>query len=398
MEGYNGRYSHDPVITSVSKERLSLLAEKLNTLPSDFTPHNKIKMLLRRRLQSIEKGEGIDWANAEALAFASLLTEGVPIRLSGQDCQRGTFSQRHSVLFDRKTGRRHVPLNALENQQAPYHVHNSLLAEAGVLGFEYGYAMSCPQGLTLWEAQFGDFVNNAQGIVDLFIASGETKWQCLNGLCLLLPHGWEGLGPEHSSARLERFLQLCADDNWQVCNLTTPAQYFHLLRRQAKAAYRKPLVLMTPKSLLRHPRAVSPLSDFSDGVFTPVLDDPQRPETATRVLLCSGKIYYQLVQRCNETNCKDIAVVRLEQFYPFPQAALQSVLAHYGKTASCCWVQEEPENMGAWSFLRPRLEQMVGKTVQYIGRPAAASPATGFPNIYKQQQAAISDQAVGPLA
>ncbi|MGD9364104.1 MAG: 2-oxoglutarate dehydrogenase E1 component [Desulfobacteraceae bacterium] len=398
MQGYHGRYSHDPVTTSVSRERLSSLAERLNTLPPDFTPHNKIKMLLRRRLQSIEKGEGIDWANAEALAFASLLTEAVPIRLSGQDCQRGTFSQRHSVLFDRKTGRPHVPLNALEDQQAPYHVHNSLLAEAGVLGFEYGYAMSLPQALTLWEAQFGDFVNNAQGIVDLFIASGETKWQCLNGLCLLLPHGWEGLGPEHSSARLERFLQLCADDNWQVCNLTTPAQYFHLLRRQAKAAYRKPLVLMTPKSLLRHPQALSTLSDLSDGVFAPVLDDPQRPAAAAKVLLCSGKIYYQLVQRCNETDRRDIAVVRLEQFYPFPRAALQSILEHYGRTTSWCWVQEEPENMGAWWFLRPRLEEMIGKTVQYVGRPAAASPATGFPNIYKQQQATISDRAVGPEA
>jgi 2-oxoglutarate dehydrogenase E1 component len=398
MEGFTGRYSHDPVETAVSEERLSGLAEKLNTLSSDFTPHNKVKMLLRRRMQSVEKGEGLDWGNAEALAFASLLTDGIPIRLSGQDCQRGTFSHRHSVLFDRKTGRSLVPLNALSDGQAEYHVYNSLLAEAGVLGFEYGYALSRPQGLTLWEAQFGDFVNNAQGIIDLFIASGETKWQCLCGLCLLLPHGWEGLGPEHSSARLERFLQLCAADNMQVCNLTTPAQYFHLLRRQANATYRKPLVLMTPKSLLRHPQAVSTLSDLSDGTFLPVLDDPQKPANATKVLLCSGKIYYQLAQRCRETHCKDIALVRLEQLYPFPKEALLDVLVKYDKAESVFWVQEEPENMGGWQFLRPRLEEVVGGKVNYIGRPAAASPATGFPNIYKQKQTAISDQAVGALA
>jgi 2-oxoglutarate dehydrogenase E1 component len=257
MERYSGRYSHDKIDTAVDADTLLSLARQLNTLPDDFKPHNKIKMLLRRRLQSVEKGEGIDWANAEALAFGSLLSEGCPVRLSGQDCGRGTFSQRHSVLFDRQTGASYVPLNHLDNQGAGFQVHNSLLAEAGVLGFEYGYAVALPQGLTLWEAQFGDFANNAQGIIDLFIASGETKWQCLCGLGLLLPHGWEGLGPEHSSARLERFLQLCAEDNMLVCNVTTPAQYFHLLRRQALAGYRKPLVVMTPKSLLRHPQAVS---------------------------------------------------------------------------------------------------------------------------------------------
>ncbi len=398
MEGFSSQYKHDVIDTSVPKERLTELAAKLNTLPSEFTPHNKIKMLLRRRLQSIEKGEGIDWGNAEALAFATLLTEGVPIRLSGQDCQRGTFSQRHSVLIDRKTGQPFTPLNALGEDQANYQVYNSLLAEAGVLGFEYGYALTRPQGLTMWEAQFGDFVNNAQCVIDLFIASGETKWQCLCGLVLLLPHGWEGLGPEHSSARLERFLQLCANDNLQVCNLTTPAQYFHLLRRHIKADYRKPLVLMTPKSLLRHPQAVSKLSDFSDGAFSPVIDDPLQPEKATKVLLCSGKIYYQLLQRCQETSCKDIAIVRLEQFYPFPKDALHSVMEKYSKVETVCWVQEEPENMGGWRFVKPYLEEAAGRKICYIGRPAAASPATGFPNLYKQRQTAISDQAVGPLA
>ncbi len=397
MEGFTHKYHHGVVDTRVSEAKLKALAAKLNALPPDFAPHNKIKMLLRRRLQSVEKGEGIDWGNAEALAFATLLTEGVHIRLSGQDCQRGTFSQRHSVLIDRQNGQSFVPLNTLEEGQAHYQVYNSLLAEAGVLGFEYGYSMSRPQALTLWEAQFGDFVNNAQGVIDLFIASGETKWRCVCGLVMLLPHGWEGLGPEHSSARLERFLQLCADDNLQVCNLTTPAQYFHLLRRQNKAEYRKPLVIMTPKSLLRHPLAVSKLTDLSDGAFHPVIDDPQQPKKISKLLLCSGKIYYQLQQRCREINCRDIAIVRLEQFYPFPKKIMQQTLKKYGKAETWCWVQEEPENMGGWRFVRPYLEEIGGREIRYVGRPAAASPATGFPNVYKQRQAAISDEAVGPL-
>jgi 2-oxoglutarate dehydrogenase E1 component len=266
-----------------------------------------------------------------------------------------------------------------------------------VLGFEYGYVMSHPKGLTIWEAQFGDFANNAQGIIDLFIVSGETKWQCRNGLTLLLPHGWEGLGPEHSSARLERFLQLCADENIQVCNLTTPAQYFHLLRRQARAQYRKPLVLMTPKSLLRHPEAVSPLTDLAQGVFRPVLDDPAAPRLATKVLICSGKIYYQLLQRCRETDAKHIALVRLEQLYPFPEQELQSVLQAYPDAESWVWVQEEPENMGGWQFVQNRLQAIIGQAPTYVARPASASPASGFPNIYRQQQAAISDQAIGPI-
>ncbi len=397
MEAYASPYSLSPVDTTVPDERLISLAKKLNQLPSDFTPHNKIKMLLHRRLQSVEKNQGVDWANAEALAFGSLLVEGLPIRLSGQDCGRGTFSQRHSVLFDRKTGEPYIPLNHLEAGQARYDVFNSLLAEAGVLGFEYGYAMSHPKGLTIWEAQFGDFANNAQGIIDLFIVSGETKWQCRNGLTLLLPHGWEGLGPEHSSARLERFLQLCADENIQVCNVTTPAQYFHLLRRQAKAEYRKPLVLMTPKSLLRHPKAVSTLKDLAQGLFRPVLDDPAASRMATKVLICSGKIYYQLLQRCRETDCRHIALVRLEQFYPFPEQELQTVLQAYPDTESWVWVQEEPENMGGWQFVRHRLQGIIGQAPIYVGRPAAASPASGFPNVYRRQQAAISDQAVGPV-
>jgi 2-oxoglutarate dehydrogenase E1 component len=396
---FHGRFSYDPIPTAMPADTLSALARKINSVPQDFRPHNKIKLLLSRRMQAVEKGQGIDWSNAEALAFASLLQEGHPIRLSGQDCARGTFSQRHSVLFDRKSGRPHVPLNTLDGQAAQYHVHNSLLAEAGVLGFEYGYAITQPAGLSLWEAQFGDFANNAQGIIDLFIAGGETKWQRLCGLTLLLPHGWEGLGPEHSSARLERFLTLCAEDNLQVCNLTTPAQYFHLLRRQALAAYRKPLVLMTPKSLLRHPQAVSSLNDLSQGVFAPVIgDDSVAPGKAAKVLLCSGKIYYQILQRCREIDRKDIAILRMEQFYPFPEDALQAVLEPYRNAETIVWVQEEPENMGGWQFIRPRLARIIGRGPAYVGRPAAASPATGFPELFRQQQRVISDQAVGPLA
>jgi 2-oxoglutarate dehydrogenase E1 component len=398
-ESFTGRYTHDPVPTAVPADDLIALARQLNTVPADFSPHNKIKLMLSRRLQAVTSEQGIDWANAEALAFASLLQQGWPIRLSGQDCARGTFSQRHSVLFDRKNGQAYVPLNGIAGQRAFYQVYNSLLAEAGVLGFEYGYAMAQPKGLTLWEAQFGDFINNAQGIVDLFIASGETKWQRLCGLTLLLPHGWEGLGPEHSSARLERFLQLCAEDNLQVCNLTTPAQYFHLLRRQALVPFRKPLVLMTPKSLLRHPLAVSSLAELSGGGFAPVIaEDSVAPNQVARVLLCSGKIYYQLLQRCRDIGRKDVAIVRLEQLYPFPEKTLQPILNALAGAEEFLWVQEEPENMGAWQFVRPRLETLIGKSPRYVGRPAAASPATGFPMIYKQQQEAISDQAVGRMA
>ena len=395
-QGYHGNYDHAPVKTAVPADRLLTLSRKLNTIPEGFHPHNKIKMLLRRRFEAVEKGAGIDWATAESLAFASLLAEGTPIRLSGQDSARGTFSQRHSVLFDRTDGHTVVPLNHLD-ADAAFNVYNSLLAEAGVMGFEYGYAVADPRTLTLWEAQFGDFANHAQGIIDLFIAGGESKWQRPCGLVLLLPHGWEGLGPEHSSARLERFLQLCAEENMQVCDLTTPAQYFHLLRRQARASYRKPLVLMTPKSLLRLPAAVSALTDLSEGGFQPVLDDPLTPGKVRKVLICSGKIFYQLMQRRDQINAGGIAVVRLEQYYPFPEAALKKVLEKYTGAETWAWVQEAPENMGGWQFVRPRLETLIGQPLSYVGRNPSPSPATGFPNLYKQQQEAISTRAVGPL-
>ncbi|WP_281432316.1 2-oxoglutarate dehydrogenase E1 component [Desulfatitalea alkaliphila] len=396
-EPFSGRYSSDPVDTAVDPERLRQLARTVNTLPDDFTPHDKIGQLLRRRLEAVEKGEGIDWANAEALAFATLLAEGTPIRLSGQDSARGTFSQRHAVVVDRKNERRHVPLQHLDGPAAPFRVYDSPLSEASVLGFEYGYALAQPRGLTLWEAQFGDFINNAQAVVDLFIASGEAKWERLCGLGLLLPHGWEGLGPEHSSARLERFLQLCAGANMLVCDVTTPAQYFHLLRRQAKAAYRKPLVLMTPKSLLRHPKAVSSLTDIAEGPFQTVLDDPAQPTKARKVLLCSGKIYYQLLQRREALETDNVAIVRLEQYYPFPTEQLKTILSGYTRAKEVTWVQEAPENMGGWWFVRPLIQALIDHPLTYVGRKPASSPATGFPNIYKAEQERIIDEAVGAL-
>jgi 2-oxoglutarate dehydrogenase E1 component len=285
-------------------------------------------------------------------------------------------------------------LNTLDNSQAAFTVYNSSLAEVSVLGFEYGYSLAQPRGLVIWEAQFGDFINNAQSVIDLFIASGESKWQRLSGLVLLLPHGLEGLGPEHSSARLERFLQLCAGDNIQVCNATTPAQYFHLLRRQAKRQVRKPLVIMTPKSLLRHPLAVSDLEEMVSGNFMEVLDDPADITKPRRVLVCSGKIYYPLIQRRRETGSDDTVIVRLEQFYPFPEDQLAKIIDRYHQINDWYWIQEEPQNMGGWQFIHPRLTALTGKSITYIGRNEAASPATGFPEIYKQEQAAILAQAI----
>lgn len=391
-------YVFEGVKTGFPKKRLVDIAGKLNSLPDGFSLNSKLQRLLAKRLSVVASGEGIDWAGAEALAFASLLMEGFPVRLSGQDVGRGTFSQRHSVLFDAKSGESYIPLNHLDSKQSSFMVYNSLLAEAGVLGFEYGYSITQPKTLVLWEAQFGDFANNAQGVIDLFIASGQSKWQRLSGLTLLLPHGWEGLGPEHSSARLERFLQLCAEDNMQVCNLTTPAQYFHLLRRQVKEAYRKPLVLMTPKSLLRHPMAVSSLDALVSDRFQTVLKDPEPNAGAEEILFCSGKIYYQLLQRRGEMAESNKAVLRLEQFYPFPEKQIEKMLKPYKKVKVFTWVQEEPENMGAWFFVRERLERITGKKLRYVGRKPSASPATGFPAIYKKQQEAISNDALGSSA
>jgi 2-oxoglutarate dehydrogenase E1 component len=397
-EKFNGNYSHNSVKTGVAKETLVTLSRKLGELPAGFALNSKLERLLQKRIQTVEQGYGIDWACAEALAFASLVTEEIPVRLSGQDSGRGTFSQRHSELVDTATGNAFIPLNNLAENQAPFYVYNSLLSEIGVLGFEYGYSLAQPHGLVMWEAQFGDFANNAQSMVDLFIASGESKWQRLSGLVMLLPHGFEGLGPEHSSARLERFLQLCAGDNIQVCQPTTPVQYFHLLRRQVKNSYRKPLVVMTPKSLLRHPMAVSALEEFETGSFEGVLDDAAEVDDPKTVLFCSGKIYYELAARRKELDISNIAIIRVEQFYPFPQNRLKKLIKNYSGAKKWCWVQEEPQNMGGWQFIQPRLEGLLKHNLTYIGRMAAASPATGFSAIFKQQQSEIIRKAVGPLS
>jgi 2-oxoglutarate dehydrogenase E1 component len=394
---FSGRFSFRQPATGVKKSDLVSMAGRLNELPTGFSINRKLKRVLDKRVRAVEQGAGIDWANAESLAVASIIEQGLPVRLSGQDVRRGTFSQRHCVLFDTHTGESYTPLNHLGKNQGRFEVYNSHLAEYGVLGFEYGYAMIRPEGLVMWEAQFGDFINTAQAVIDLFLASGQAKWQRLNGLVLLLPHGMEGMGPEHSSARPERFLQLCADDNMQVCNPTTPAQYFHLLRRQVLAKYRLPLVVLTPKSLLRHPRAVSGIRELSSGAFQPVLVDDAGQDSAGRALFCSGKLYYQLLERRDQLGLSDTIIVRLEQIYPFPEAQLKRVLKGLGKSITPVWAQEEPENMGAWRFVQPLLEEITGKRPEYVGRKASSSPATGFPAIHKREQAAVLDEAVGAI-
>ena len=382
------------VATAVKKESLRDISEKLVALPADFHLHKKLQKLHDKRQKAVEAGEGIDWAAAELLAFGSILLDGIPVRLSGEDSQRGTFSQRHSVLFDVDTNAEYVPLNHLREDQAQIYSINSPLSEPGVLGFDYGYSLKRPDALTLWEAQFGDFINNAQAMVDLYIASGETKWGNRSGLVLLLPHGYEGQGPEHSSARFERFLQLCAEENIQVCYPTTPAQYFHLLRRQALGKILKPLVVLTPKSLLRHPQAVSGLSDFTDGRFSPVLDSGLSNKKVKEGVFVAGKLYYELAQAIADKKVKDIALVRIEQFYPFPEAEIKTVMARYKTAEKWHWVQEEPENMGGWWFIDERFRNRLETRLYYIGRNAAASPATGYHYIFKQEQERIINDAM----
>ncbi len=383
--------------TGVPAERLRAVAEAAARIPHGFDAHPKQRRLLEERAAAVRTGVAIDWANAEALALGSLLLEGTAVRLAGQDSSRGTFSQRHAVLTDRRTDARHVPLQHLAPEQARFEVIDTMLSEAAVLGFEYGFSSADPRNLVLWEAQFGDFANGAQVIIDQFIGPAESKWQRMSGLVLLLPHGYEGQGPEHSSARLERYLQLSAENNWQVCNLTTPAQYFHALRRQIHRRFRKPLVLMTPKSLLRHKLAVSPLDAFSHDSFHPVLPEMAglEPSAVRRVLLCSGKLYYDLLVAREQRDMTDIAVIRLEQLYPFPAQELRSTLQPYGAAREFYWVQEEPWNMGAWHFLAPRLPGVLGDRVaRYVGRDEAASPATGSYKLHEREQAAVIDRAL----
>ncbi|MBB4019099.1 2-oxoglutarate dehydrogenase E1 component [Chelatococcus caeni] len=396
--------------SGVAVDTLKTIGERICDVPDGFNVHRTIKRFLDNRRKMIETGEGIDWATGEALAFGSLVLEGHPVRLSGQDSERGTFSQRHSVLVDQENEDRYTPLNNIREGQARYEVINSMLSEEAVLGFEYGYTLSEPNALTLWEAQFGDFANGAQVVVDQFISSGERKWLRMSGLVLLLPHGYEGQGPEHSSARLERYLQMCAEDNMQVANCTTPANYFHILRRQLKRDFRKPLVLMTPKSLLRHKRCVSSLAELGEGTtFHRILkDDAERlsgeaiklvkDDKIRRVVLCSGKVYYDLYEEREKRGIDDVYLLRAEQLYPFPAKSLATELQRFPR-AEVVWCQEEPKNMGAWTFVEPYLEWVLDhagskvKRPRYVGRAASAATATGLMSKHLAQLQAFLDEA-----
>ncbi|KMK66342.1 2-oxoglutarate dehydrogenase E1 component [Puniceibacterium sp. IMCC21224] len=396
--------------TSIEPSTMAQIGTALTSPPDGFPLHKTVGRLLETRAAMFENGTGFDWATAESLAFGSLLTEGYPVRLSGQDSTRGTFSQRHSGLINQVTEERYYPLNHIREGQARYEVIDSALSEYAVLGFEYGYSLAEPNALTLWEAQFGDFANGAQIMFDQFVSSGESKWLRMSGLVCLLPHGFEGQGPEHSSARLERFLQMCGQDNWIVANCTTPANYFHILRRQLHRSYRKPLILMTPKSLLRHKLAVSKAEEFQTGSsFHRVLwDDAQQGNSETklvaddkikRVVMCSGKVYYDLLEERDERGLEDVYILRFEQFYPFPAISAVKELERFTQ-AEMIWCQEEPKNQGGWTFMEPNLEWVLGRIkaqyprARYVGRDTSASPATGLASMHKSQQSALVDEAL----
>jgi 2-oxoglutarate dehydrogenase E1 component len=401
MHGFEGRwqnltpdYSHNSVETSVPEATLRQIADGLLRLPEKFTAHSRILPIFTPWRQDVYERKTVYWPFAELLAFGSLLLEGVPVRLSGQDSRRGTFSQRHAVLYDARTGEPYVPLNSIAPKQARLDVYDSLLSEAAVLGFEFGYALDEPHTLVLWEAQFGDFGNGAQVIIDQFIASSQSKWSRDSGVVMLLPHGHEGQGPEHSSARLERYLQLCAEDNIQVVYPSTPAQYFHLLRRQMKRNFRKPLIVMTPKSLLRKTNAVSPVQDLITGRFHEILDDASADANKIRrVLLCSGKVYYDLLEQREADKAQDVAIVRVEQFYPLNEELLARALGRYRRATEYVWVQEESQNNGGWFFMEPRLRAL-GYSLQYVGRDASASPATGSQAVHKREQKEVAEAAI----
>ncbi len=397
ITGFQNQPSPD---TSVPRSELDTVGQALTAIPTDLSLHPKLKPVITKRKAMAEGREPIDWAFAELLAFGTLMTDGYRVRLSGQDSGRGTFSSRHAILFDYLTGKGYVPLNALagatDTTPIDFAVYDSNLSEYGVLGFEYGFSVADPGTLVLWEAQFGDFVNGGQIVIDQFISSAEEKWSQHSGLVLLLPHGYEGQGPEHSSARLERFLTLCAEGNMQVVYPTTPAQHFHALRRQMKNDPRKPLIVMTPKSLLRHPQATSSIDDLTNGRFEPVLiDAASDPSNVRRIVLTSGKVYYDLAAARGKSNA-NIPLIRLEQFYPFPQAMLASAIAQYPNATEIVWTQDEPRNMGAWPFLHERLAALAGtRTLRYVGRPVSASPATGSHHRHEDQQAALVQAAIG---
>lgn len=390
--------------TGVELDKLKQIGFKLCEYPKDFAINSKIARQLEAKKKTLETGEGIDWATAEALAYATLVAEGTGVRLSGQDSGRGTFSHRHAVMYDQNTEEKYVPLCHVSPDQATFEVHDSPLSEAAVVGYEYGYSLAEPHNLVLWEAQFGDFANTAQTIIDQFISSGESKWLRMSGLVLLLPHGYEGQGPEHSSARPERFLQMCAEDNWQICNVTTPANLFHVFRRQIRRSFRKPLVLFTPKSLLRHKLCISDLSEMGPGssfhrVLGETANDLAANDKIRRIVVCSGKVYYDLLQERMSRGIKDVVILRLEQLYPFPKDALAAEFAKY-PNAELVWCQEEPENQGAWFFADRRLEAVlkdVGHKAgrpSYVGRPATASPATGLLKRHNKEQAKLLDEAL----
>lgn len=380
--------------TSVKKTTLLEIAKRISTLPADKKFFKKIEKLFAERNKMATSSYVFDWAMGEQMAYATLLTEGKRVRLSGQDVERGTFSHRHAVLTLEDSEEEYIPLANLSDQQAPFDIYNSHLSEYGVLGFEYGYAMANPNALTIWEAQFGDFFNGAQIVVDQYIASAETKWQRENGLVMLLPHGYEGQGPEHSSARIERFMELCADYNMQVTNCTTPANFFHAIRRQFKRDFRKPLIVFTPKSLLRHPMCVSPLEDFTEGKFKEVIDDANvKANEVTRVLFCSGKIYYELLEKQQKDNIKNVAIVRVEQLYPTPLAQMDTIYKGYKKAKEAIWVQEEPENMGAWPYLLRKTRKTAFSDIEVISRKESSSTASGFAKQHADQQSYILAKA-----
>jgi 2-oxoglutarate dehydrogenase E1 component len=401
INGLNGHYEGDEAPPPVSAEALAQYNSELLQWPEGFSPNSKLARLLQRRADTLGAAGGIDWGQAEALAFASILADGTSIRLTGQDSERGTFSHRHAVLHDQHSGKLYIPLQHLEQANANFSIFNSPLNESASLGFEYGYSVHAPDVLTLWEAQFGDFANVAQVIIDQFIASARAKWKQSSSLALLLPHGYEGQGPEHSSARLERYLELSAQDNWRVADVTTAAQYFHLLRLQAfyLQRYPRPLVIMTPKSLLRHPLAAASLRDLSEGSFQPVLNDRdalQHADAVRRVALCTGKIAIDLLSNARRAEAGDVAIVRVEMLYPFPENQLRQALASYPNAREVVWVQEEPENMGAWEYMAPRLAALADTKLElaHISRPARSSPATGFSDLFQLEQEQIIEQTL----
>jgi 2-oxoglutarate dehydrogenase E1 component len=402
--GYAGKwtnfereYSASAPQTGVPRKTLLRLGKQLAALPDGFTPHPKVVKLLQERLSALTDDTPLDWGNGETLAYATMLAEGHLVRLSGQDSRRGTFNHRHAVLHDIKTGDAFTPLTTVTAKDARFHVYDSLLSEAAVLGFEYGYSQENPNGLVIWEAQFGDFANGAQVIIDQFISSGISKWDRSSGLTLFLPHGYEGQGAEHSSARIERYLQLCAEYNMFVVTPSTPAQLFHLLRRQVKLPFRRPLIVFTPKSLLRHPMCRSPLAEFTEGKFQPIIIDPLPKKGLKRLILCSGKIYYELLEKRTAEKRPDIALVRIEQLYPLDEGTLEELFAACPDDVELCWVQEEPANGGAWAHLAPQLQRLAGRPLRYIGRPAAAATAVGSHRLHKELQDILLAAACGSL-